>query len=159
MDYATAFSMLIDREGGYHDGRGDPGGETKFGISKRSYPHLNIRDLTIDDAWQIYWRDFWSVIRADDLPPWVRFDLFDAAVNSGPREAVRWLQQALGVADDGIIGPVTLNALRPAQQHATLMVMIGVRLMFMTKLKNWDEAGRGWARRIAKNLARAGRTS
>lgn len=87
--FDAAFKALIDHEGGYVNHPKDPGGETKFGITKRSYPHLNIRDLTLDDARAIYRRDFWDRLQCDALPVAARFQVFDAAVNSGPGNAAR----------------------------------------------------------------------
>ena len=150
------FDRFIDRllshEGGYVNDPHDPGGETKFGISKRSYPRLNIRKLTRAEAIAIYRRDFWERSRADDLPPAVGFQLLDGAVNSGIDNATRWLQRAVGVADDGIIGPVTLGALRITDPADVVMLFLAERLQFMTGLRNWPQHGKGWARRIAQNL-------
>ena len=83
MNFDLAFSLVIGHEGGYVNDPRDPGGETKFGISKKSYPNLNIRLLTLADAKRIYLRDYWNRLQLDRLPDAVRFDLFDAAVNSG----------------------------------------------------------------------------
>lgn len=77
------------------------------------------------------------------------YPVFDAAVNSGPGQAVRWLQRALGVADDGRIGPVTLAAARVANGEALKAAILAQRLRFMTQLSNWPSFSRGWARRIA----------
>lgn len=150
--FDTFIARLLSHEGGYTPGVGDPGGETKWGISKRSYPHLNIRDLTREDAIALYRRDFWERSRADDLAPAVGFQLLDAAVNSGIDQATRWLQRAIGVADDGVIGPVTLGALRIADPADVVARFNAERLDFMTRLSTWQSFGRGWARRIAQNL-------
>lgn len=150
------FDRFIDRllshEGGYVNNPADPGGETKFGISKRSYPKVNIRRLTREQAVAIYRRDFWERSRADDLAPALGFQLLDAAVNSGIDQATRWLQRAVGVADDGIIGPVTLGALRVSDPADVIARFNAERLEFMTRLSGWQSFGRGWARRIAQNL-------
>lgn len=150
------FDRFIDRllshEGGYVNNPADPGGETKFGISKRSYPGVNIKRLTRQQAIEIYRRDFWERSRADDLAPALGFQLLDAAVNSGIAQATRWLQRAVGVADDGIIGPVTLGALRIADPADVIARFNAERLEFMTRLSGWRTFGAGWARRIAQNL-------
>jgi lysozyme family protein len=70
-------------------------------------------------------------------------------VNSGPRQAIRWLQRAAGAKDDGIIGPKTLAAVRAADPEQLVRRMLAQRLRFMTGLPNWPAFGRGWARRIA----------
>ena len=153
MDRFDVFiERLLSHEGGYVNDLKDPGGETKWGISKRSYPRVNIRTLTREGAIAIYRADFWERSRADDLAPAVGFQLLDAAVNSGIDQATRWLQRAAGVADDGQIGPVTLGALRIADPCDLVMRFNAERLDFMTRLSTWERFGRGWARRIAGNL-------
>lgn len=94
----------------FNSGRGD-----ETGIAKRSYPGVDIRNLTRAQAVDIYRRDFWQRVRGDELPREVAFQALDAAVNHGIGNAVRWMQRAAGVADDGVIGPVTLAAVQRAQ--------------------------------------------
>ena len=150
--FDAAFKALIDHEGGYVNHPKDPGGETQFGITKRSYPHLNIRDLTLDDARAIYRRDCWDRLQCDALPLAARFQVFDAAVNSGPGNAARWLQAAAGVAQDGLIGPATRQAVDAMHPAALVARFNAARLLFMTSLSTWPTFSRGWARRIAANL-------
>lgn len=152
MNFEVAFEKLIGHEGGYVNDARDPGGETKYGISKRAYPSEDIAGMTLDRAKQIYRRDYWDAVKADNMPDAVRFDLFDAAVNSGVRQAVKWLQLAAKADPDGILGPRTLLAVRMADPHLLAKRFNGQRLRFMTDLKNWPTSGRGWARRIADNL-------
>lgn len=152
MTFDQAFDRLIGHEGGYSNHGSDPGGETKYGISKRSYPHVDIARLTEEDARRIYRRDFWERARADDYDGAIGFQLFDAAVNSGIGNAVRFLQRAVGVADDGQIGPMTIAAIRSMPVTDVLARFNAERLLFMTKLSTWSTFGKGWARRIAENL-------
>ena len=152
MTFAEACDRLLGHEGGYTPGRGDPGGETNWGISKRSYPHVNIKALTRQQAVAIYRRDFWNRVHADTLLDGVAFQLFDFAVNSGIETAVRYLQRAVGVADDGHWGPRSRAAAKRMSESDTIMRLSAERLDFMTRLKNWPIASRGWARRIATNL-------
>ena len=147
-----AFKRLIGHEGGYVNHPRDPGGETKFGITKRSYPHLNIKSLTLAQAQAIYKRDFWDALKLDRLPEAIRFHMFDAAVNSGKGNAARWLQAAVGTAQDGRIGPITLAAAGKMNPAALVARYSGVRLKFMTDLSTWNSFGKGWARRMAANL-------
>jgi lysozyme family protein len=155
MDFDEAFNILIGHEGGYVDHPNDPGGETKFGVSKRSYPELSIAALTLEDAKTIYREDYWDRVRADKLPPELRFPLFDAAVNAGVAQSIKWLQRAVGVRDDGVIGPITMVAVKSTTPHRNSANFLGQRLKHMTELKHWDQFGRGWARRIADNLTRS----
>lgn len=152
MDFNTAFDRLIGHEGGYVNDPRDPGGETKFGISKRSYPDVDIKRLTRDDAKGIYQRDFWRRVHADTLPDGVAFQVFDFAVNSGIETAVRYFQRALDVADDGFFGPVSQTAADARTESDMIMRLNAERLDYMTRLQNWNSAGRGWARRVAQNL-------
>lgn len=152
MTFDLAFDRLMDYEGGYINDLDDPGGETHWGISKRSYPNLDIKHLTRDQAKTIYRRDFWLRIHADALPSSVAFQVLDFAVNSGIDTAVRYLQRALGVADDGYWGPVSQQAANNASETDLILTLNAERLDYMTRLKNWPNASRGWARRIAQNL-------
>jgi len=155
--FEQCFETLIGHEGGYSNDSRDPGGETKFGISKRSYPTLDIAALTLADAKQIYKRDFWDRAQCDRLPPGLAFDVFDTAVNSGIGQAIRFLQRAAGVADDGVAGPLTMSAVGRWDAESLQARFNGMRLDFMTRLSTWDTFGRGWARRIAANLQRVGK--
>ena len=158
MTFDQAFDKLINHEGGYTFNPHDPGGETKFGISKRSYPHLDIHSLTLADAKTIYRRDFWDRAQCDKLHPDLAFDLFDGAVNSGIGQAIRWLQRAVGVADDGVVGPLTLASINRENDTSAIRARYnGHRLDFMTRLSTWDVFGKGWARRIAFNLQSVGK--
>lgn len=157
MTFDEAFHALLGHEGGYSNHPSDPGGETMWGITARVARRHGytgeMRDLPLELAKAIYRDDYWAPVRADELPPAIRFDVFDAAVNSGARTAVRWLQEAAGVRADGILGPVTLAAVQ-ADSAALLARFNGIRLSFMTDLATWPAFGRGWARRIASNLRR-----
>ena len=152
MTFEDAFNRVIGHEGGYVNDPADPGGETNWGISKRSYPEVNIRLLSRYGAAEIYQRDFWDRLHADDLPDGVAFQLFDFAVNSGIETAIRHFQRALDVADDGHWGPISQEAVNKMSESDQIMRLLGERLDFMTKLSNWSAHGKGWARRIAHNL-------
>jgi lysozyme family protein len=155
MNFDEAFDRLIGHEGGYVNNRADPGGETKFGISKRAYPQENIAALTLDRARDIYRRDFWGPCGADALPEDVKFAVFDLAVNSGVTAAIRILQRACGTTIDGVLGPRTLQAAQSMPPVRLAARVNGARLAFMAELPQWPSFGRGWARRIASNLMEA----
>jgi len=151
LNFDDAYDRLMGHEGGYVNDPEDPGGETKWGISKRSYPHLNIKELTRDQAKEIYREDFWKPLN-QNLPDGVLFQAFDFAVNSGISTAIRHLQKAVDVADDGHWGSISQKAALVMTESDLIMKLLGERLEFMTKLKNWPVHGKGWARRIATNL-------
>lgn len=155
MDFDQAFKTLIGHEGGYVNDARDPGGETKFGVSKRAYPDVNIASLTLDQAKAIYKRDYWDRARCSELPEGVAFQVFDTAVNSGIGQSIRFLQRAVGVADDGQVGPLTIRAVQRMDAEAVASRFNGQRLDFLTRLSTWDVFGKGWARRVAKNLMEA----
>ena len=152
MKFDQAFDKLIGHEGGYTPGKGDPGGETCWGISKRSYPKLDIASLTQADAKAIYLRDYWKPAGCDSVPPAIAFDLFDMAVNSGVARAVKTLQRTVGTAEDGKLGPLTLAAAAKLDPARAVARFNGVRLAFMVGLDVWPTFSRGWALRIADNL-------
>lgn len=155
MRFDQAFHKVIGHEGGYVNDPKDPGGETKYGISKRSYPDEDIKNLTLDRAKAIYRADYWNKCRCDELPADARMSVFDAAVNSGVAQATKWLQRAVGTTADGKIGPKTLAAANALDGKVVAMRVNGLRLEAMTGMKNWKDHGKGWARRIAKNLVEA----
>ena len=152
MTFDEAFSRLLGNEGGYSNNPADPGGETNWGISKRSYPSTDIKNLTQDGAKAIYLRDFWTAAGCDTLPDAINFDVFDMAVNSGVRTAIKTLQDAVKATPDGVIGPLTLQAIKDANPIQLSERFNGSRLLFMAGLPTWPSFGRGWARRIANNL-------
>lgn len=152
MTFDEAFDRLIGHEGGYINSRADPGGETKYGISKRSYPGEDIQGMTLARAKEIYRRDFWGAGAIDALPEGIKFDAFDMAVNSGVTASIRVLQRVAGTTQDGIMGPATLLAINSIPPMRLAARFNGARLAFMAELPNWPNAGRGWARRIASNL-------
>lgn len=157
MDFNEAFDRLLGHEGGYSNHPEDPGGETMWGVTKRvaliSGYTGPMRDLPRDTAKAIYRKQYWDAVQADQLPEVVRFEVFDAAVNSGVQQAVKWLQRAVGTTADGIIGAGTIGAARAAGTQLAAHYN-GQRLQFMTDLAGWPSFGKGWARRIAGNLLR-----
>ena len=152
MTFDEAFERLIGHEGGYVNHPADPGRETNFGITRRSYPGEDIKGMTLARAKEIYLRDFWGPAGCDAMPDALRFDVFDMAVNSGPRPAIRMLQRVVGETEDGILGPRTLQAVQSMPAPRLRARFNGLRLAFMADLPTWPAFGRGWARRIASNL-------
>jgi lysozyme family protein len=162
--FENAFRVVIGEEGGFTANAADPGNwtggrcgsgrcaGTKYGISAASYPTVDIAGLSLEDARAIYRRDYWDRVHGDNLPPALALLAFDAAVNSGPDRAVRWLQSALKVGVDGVIGPLTLAAARNCngQGAAVVAEYQAQRLVFMARLPTWRSFGLGWARRVCR---------
>lgn len=164
MNFEKAFERLIGHEGGYSTDRNDPGNwtggkvgkgifkGTKYGIAANTYPNLDIKNLTIEQAKAIYKKDWWDKLGADQLHPAIVFQLWDFAVNAGKSRAVKELQQAVAVPDDGIIGPKTIAAVKAKEVNDVLLLLASERLSFYTSLKIWPTYGKGWANRVADNL-------
>ena len=152
MGFETAIARVLTNEGGYVNDPADPGGETQWGISKRSYPNLDIKNLTRDQAVVIYKRDFWDRVSADKLPPLLQFQALDFAVNCGIETAVRKVQLAAGVTDDGHFGPVSFAAITAMPAVALTMRFFAEELDYRRKLSNWPKYGAGWTARVAADL-------
>lgn len=155
--FEEAFNNTIGHEGQYINDPDDPGGETHWGISKRSYPDLDIKDLSKETARQIYKRDYWeykglSIIKTKEIA----IKLFDIYVNINPRSATLILQRALMAAGmrvkwDGILGPATLNATNKADQDKLIAALRSEHAAYYDKLilmhpekEKWKN---GWLRR------------
>lgn len=106
--WPVAIDMLLENEGGYVCNKNDKGGETKYGISKKAYPSLDICNLTEEQAKDIYFKDYWYRCKCNYMPDALSVAVFDFAVNSGTKRAITYLQMALGVKADGIIGNQTI---------------------------------------------------
>ena len=148
--FDTAFDRLLGHEGGYVNDPQDPGGETNWGVSKRTYPNVDIANLTREQAKEIYRRDFWDPL--GDAHPAIKFQVFDFAVNGGLPVALRKLQAAVGVADDGHWGPVSAAKLAALDVNDALLRFNAQRLRFYTSLSLWPTYGKGWTVRVAGNL-------
>lgn len=146
--FDRAFELLIGHEGGYVNHPDDPGGETKFGISKRSYPNVDIAALTLDAAKAIYLRDFWTPLRAEVVPEPIALVMFDFAVNSGVQQAIMSLQRSLAVKVDGDFGPRTQEAVARRSVRSMVIDYQAERIVFMASLKTFSTFGRGWSRRV-----------
>ena len=153
MNFNQAFETLLKHEGGFSNHAADPGGKTMYGVTESVAREVgykgDMRELPLDLAKRIYKDKYWDSIKAEELPPAVRYAVFDAAVNSGPGQTIKWLQRSLGMLDDGIIGPKTIAAANAVNPDALRMRMLSQRLKFMASLANWPAFSRGWANRIA----------
>lgn len=150
------FPVLIERvlahEGGHANDPRDPGGETRWGISQRNHPSLDIKTITRDEAIAVYRRLYWQPLQGDAMHKAVAFALLDAAVNHGLRHAVAWLQRIVGTTEDGRLGTRTLAATQAADPLTVVLTFHARRLAFYTDLETFSSFGRGWTRRMAQNL-------
>lgn len=155
--FVRAIDRVLIHEGGLSDDPRDAGGRTRWGISQKTYPTLDIGKLTRADAIALYRRDFWAPIQGDALPPALAFQALDAAVNHGVGRTVRWLQRLAGVKIDGRLGPVTLSAIRGADEARLIERLLALRLELYAEHERFAVFGRGWTLRIAANLRYAAR--
>lgn len=164
MNFDEAFKITVGHEGGFTLNRADAGNwtggrvglgllkGTKYGIAANTYQNEDIRNLTIERAKLLYKRDFWDKAKCDQLPDELRFHVFDVSVNSGVSRGVKTLQQALGVASDGVIGVKTLTAANSQDPRDILLKFYSFRISFYTSLGNFGTFGKGWMNRVAGNL-------
>ena len=165
--FEQCFARLLGHEGGFTLDRADRGNwtggavgkgdlkGTKYGVSAAAFPGEDISNLTLDRAQHLYKIHYWGPAGCDALPDGVRFDVFDMAVNAGVKRAVRTLQMAVGATQDGILGPRTLLAVQSMPAVRLMARFNGYRLEHLAGLPTWPSFGRGWCKRIAKNLQEA----
>lgn len=148
MNFEECVAIIIDFEGGYVFDSNDPGGETKYGISKRQYPDIDIKDLSQEDAISIYKRDYWDRIEGDSLPDYLRLLVFDCAVNQGVSRASTFAQRSVRVEADGIIGPKTIAELYNIEPSFFVRDFSMYRFEAYAKNPGWQHFGKGWCKRL-----------
>lgn len=168
-NFPAALARVLVYEGGFVNDPHDPGGATNQGVTQATYnvyrsshkmPGQSVRLISSEEVADLYRGMYWNLCRCDDLPAGIDFAVFDAAVNSGPGAAGKWLQQALG-ADytgqvDGLIGRATVDAVNAAKDDDVLVAGIcGRRLATLQRNRNWSRYGKGWGARIA-NVVKIG---
>ena len=146
--WEQAVSFILEQEGGYVNNPNDPGKATKYGISKKEYPDLDIENITLEQAKKIYKRDYWDRCKCSFIPDSLSIALFDFAVNSGTKRAITYLQKALEVPADGVIGNQTIGACNREPTKKVLEKYMDLRLDFLMSLKNWKYFGNGWGGRV-----------
>jgi lysozyme family protein len=153
--FDRAFELLLEHEGGYSDNPHDAGGKTRYGVTEkvaRTFGYQgDMRSMPIEKAKDIYREQYWKS-GYDQLPFIIAFNVFDGAVNSGSGRSIRWLQEAVAVETDGVFGKATLAAAMSANPFDVVRKYNALRLDYLASLEDWKHFGRGWARRLAKNL-------
>jgi lysozyme family protein len=165
-NFDDSFTALIGNEGGFSDNPKDPGNwtggtigvgtldGTMWGVSAKVARENGytgkMKDLPISFAKSLAKSRYWDPYKLDEIDPDIAFQIFDSAYNGG--HPAQWLQQAAGVQVDGVIGPATIAAVNATDQYKMIMRIDAYRLIYMTQCKNWPDASRGWATRIANNL-------
>jgi lysozyme family protein len=157
-NFETVLAAVLRHEGGYVDHPSDPGGRTNLGVTQKVWEEWvghkvdekAMRALTPELVSPLYKRKYWDKIKGDDLPSGVDYAVFDAAVNSGPGRAAKWLQGCVGVEQDGGIGPKTLAAVAKFDPADLVEDYAKRRLSFLMDLPHWGTFGKGWGRRVAE---------
>jgi lysozyme family protein len=153
-DFAKAIKFVMKNEGGFSDDPQDSGCVTKFGISQKSYPDLDIEHLTKEQAIEIYQRDFW--LPYQDFDDRLATKVFDLSVNMGHKRAVQILQRALQclgakIVDDGVLGPITKQAVDLANVDMLLTAIkseaAGVYRNLAATNTSQQKFLKGWLRR------------
>jgi len=156
MRFETCLRPVLAHEGGFVEHPLDPGGATNRGVTIAVWERWVGRPVTIDeikaltdeDVTPLYREKYWDRPRCGTLPVGIDYCVFDTAVNSGPGRAVKFLQEVVGVKADGVIGPITLAAVRAMNPRDVIDGYCDQRLAFMKELKTWETFGRGWGRRV-----------
>lgn len=163
-NFVDAFHFTLGAEGGFTANPNDPGNwtggqvgvgslnGTNWGISAASYPDLDIQSLTLQQAQDIYKRDYWDALSCDSFSRPIAMVLFDGAVNSGLGRSVMWMQTVVGVKTDGILGPITKNAIMTSTQAPLAMALdaLALRAVFLSGLQVYNTFALGWDRRIVR---------
>ena len=160
--FDDAFSFLLGVEGGYVNDPHDHGGATNYGVTQNTYdnyrcklglPEQPVKVISLEEAKAIYKSNYWDVVRGDSFYPGLSLVLFDTAVHHGPGKATRILQEVVGVAPDGVIGPQTITAVAKAGTDKVIDDYLSVRLsilLHLAKNPGQEKFKNGWINRINK---------
>ena len=152
----TTFNDIIEKvlehEGGFVDDPDDLGGQTNFGITKRFYPDVDIKNLTVAEAEQIYYKDYWKKNSCDKMPDQLKHIYFDMCVNMGKRTAVKILQGAsIGkgkdIALDGGLGANTFKAIQDLEVERVRAYRVKYYVDLVNKKPEQEKFYYGWFRR------------
>jgi lysozyme family protein len=147
--FDAALGVVLKHEGGYVNDPQDPGGETIFGISRRSHPEAwaNGRPSQAQAA-LIYRQDYWDRCKCDELPAPIAVMVLDTAVNCGGKRAIQMLQRAIDVDDDGVLGPKTIQRCKELDVETSVNTMAEQRKDYYRGLSTFSRFGKGWIRRV-----------
>ena len=155
-NFNESINMIFEFEGGYVNDPNDRGGETKYGISKRAFPNVDIKNLTLEKAKEIYRENYWKKILGDDIKNQrIANEILDMVVNMGVKGGVKLVQQVVGSYIDGIFGPHTLKAVNNFENEELFMCKLKIaRIREYVDLCNkesmYREYLRGWLNRVLK---------
>ena len=162
-NFARALSLVLKHEGGWSDHPADPGGATMKGITLSVFRQYvepkatkdDLRRITDAQVASVYRKQYWDVVKGNDLPDGVDYAVFDFAVNSGPSRSAKYLQSIVGAKQDGKIGPDTLAKARAMVRATIINDLCDKRMAFLKGLKAWTTFGKGWTSRVSSVRAEA----
>ena len=154
-NFNEIIEQVLEHEGGYVNDPKDLGGETKYGITKRFYPDVDIKNLTIEKAKEIYKKDYWDKNRVESLPQNLWHIYFDMCVNMGKRTAVKVLQRAAvnkgkNIDVDGGLGPMTIGALKGVELDRVRAFRVKYYVDLITARPEQEKFYLGWFRRATE---------
>lgn len=161
--FMRCVEIILRHEGGYVDHPNDPGGATNLGITHKTLAAWrgepvtrdDVRNLTREEACDIYRANYWNALNCDNLPAGVDLVTFDFGVNAGVTRSAKMLQKIVHVEQDGQVGPITFGAVRAIEASFIVAAFSDARLEYYRSLRHWDTFGRGWSRRTAETRAAA----
>ena len=154
-NFNEIIEQVLEHEGGYVNDPKDLGGETKYGITKRFYPDVDIKNLTIEQATEIYKKDYWDKNKVESLPQNLWHIYFDMCVNMGKRTAVKVLQRAANnkgrdIEVDGGLGPMTIGALKGVELDRVRAFRVKYYVDLITARPEQEKFYLGWFRRATE---------
>jgi len=154
-NFNEIIEKVLEHEGGYVNDPKDLGGETKYGITKRFYPDVDIKNLTIEQATEIYKKDYWDKNKVESLPQNLWHIYFDMCVNMGKRTAVKVLQRAANnkgrdIEVDGGLGPMTIGALKGVELDRVRAFRVKYYVDLITARPEQEKFYLGWFRRATE---------
>lgn len=155
-NFKTCLALLLIHEGGFVDHPKDPGGATNKGVTLKTYREFcgqaktveDLKNISDADLEHIYHAGYWAPCQCEKLPPGVDYVVFDSAVNSGQKRAIKWLQKVCGVTQDGLVGADTIQRSLEIPREKQIDLICNNRLAFLHLLPVWDTFGKGWSARI-----------
>ena len=155
-NFDHSLDLVLKSEGGFVNNPKDPGGMTNLGVTANTWASFKgrntnekeMRSLTRDDVAPLYEKKYWDACKCDDLPSGVDYLVFDFAVNSGPGRSVKILQKALGLPEDGAVGPVTIQTIDVMDKTELIARFSDAKKQFYESLPTFATFGNGWLKRV-----------
>jgi lysozyme family protein len=155
-NFEPSLDFLLKSEGGFVNNPKDPGGMTNLGVTAKTWSEFKgrptsekeMRNLDKDDVAPLYEKKYWDACKCDSLPSGIDYLVFDFAVNAGPGRAVKVLQKSLGLPEDGVIGPATLQTVDTTDKNELISRFSEAKKEYYESLPTFPEFGKGWLERI-----------